>query len=174
MKTIKRAALLCIAAAVSVSLAGCGYAFVNVKAELPPDIKKVYIPAFINLTDEPSIGFTMASALTREVMKSGVLIPVPEEEADAQLIGTVTSVTYYNRIYDEEDRAVLVTINVDAGAKLVTKDGRVVWEVTDISYTDDYTIGAGSTMLDSGKEAALSLAAEKLAADFHDRLLFGY
>jgi uncharacterized membrane-anchored protein len=174
MKTIRRAALFCIAAAVSVTLAGCGYAFVNVKAELPPDIKKIYIPAFTNLTDEPSIGFTMASALTREMMKSGVLIPVPEADADAELIGTVNAVSYYNRVYDEEDRAVLVTIEVDAGAKLVRKDGRVVWEVADISFTDDYTIGGSSLMLDSGKEAALELAAEKLAADFHDRLLFGY
>ena len=173
MNGIKRWTPIGIALLVILSLVGCGYTFVNVKKQLPPDIKKVYIPSFVNLTDEPSLGVIMTSALVRHFMKSGALVPTKKEDADAELIGTIESLDYYNRIYNEEDKAVLVTVSVRAGAKLV-KDGKVLWEVADISYTEDYRITMGAIVLDSYKQTALEDLAEKLALEFHDRLIFGY
>ncbi len=173
MNDIKRWTPIGIAVLVILLLSGCGYTFVNVKAQLPPDIRKVYIPSFINPTGEPSLGAIMTDALVRDFMRSGALVPTKKEDADAELIGTIESVDYYNRIYNELDKAVLVTITVHAGAKLV-KDGKVVWEVPDISYTEDYRIGMGAIVLDSYKQTALEDLAAKLALEFHDRLIFGY
>ncbi len=173
MNSIKRITPIGAVIIVIILLAGCGYTFVNVKKQLPPNIKEVYIPAFENQTDEPSLGVLMTNALVREFMKSGALTPVKEDKADAELIGTIKSVKYVNRIYNEEDRAVLVTVSVHAGAKLV-KDGKVLWQVEDLSYTDDYRIGTGAAILDSYKEIALEDVADKLAVEFHDRLVFGY
>jgi hypothetical protein len=173
MNAIKRLTPIGIALLTILSLIGCGYTFVNVKKQLPPDIKKVYIPAFNNETDEPSLGVIMTTALVREFMKSGALVPTKKEDADAELIGTIESVDYYNRIYDAEDRAVLVTVSVHAGAKLV-KDGNVVWEVSDLFYTEDYRIVTGAAISDSYKQIAMDDLAEKLAVEFHDRLVFGY
>jgi hypothetical protein len=173
MNEIKKWMRVSIALMVILSLSGCGYTIVNVKAQLPPDIRKVYIPSFTNMSDEPSLGVIVTSALVREFMKSGALVPVKKEDADAELIGTIESLDYFNRIYDEEDRAVLVTISVKAGAKLV-KNGAVVWEVTGISYTEDYRIGSGAIVLDSYKQTALEDLAEKLALEIHDRLVFGF
>ncbi|MBN2225472.1 MAG: LptE family protein [Deltaproteobacteria bacterium] len=173
MNIIKKVAPIGITLLIILSLTGCGYTFVNVKKQLGPDIKKVYIPAFENQTDEPSLGVIMTNALVREFMKSGALVPAKKESADAELIGTIKSVDYFNRIYNEEDRAVLVTITVHAGAKLV-KGGDVVWEVSDLAYTEDYRIGTGAGILDSYKEIALEDLAQKLAVEFHDRLILGY
>jgi hypothetical protein len=173
MNVIRKVAPIGITLLIIFSLIGCGYTFVNVKKQLSPDIKKVYIPSFENQTDEPSLGVIMTNALVREFMKSGALVPAKEENADAELIGTIKSVDYFNRIYNEEDRAVLVTISVHAGAKLV-KGGDVVWEVSDLAYTEDYRIGTGAGILDSYKEIALEDLAQKLAVEFHDRLIFGY
>lgn len=173
MNVIKKVTPVGIMILVIFSLIGCGYTFVNVKTQLPPDIKKVYIPSFDNQTDEASLGVIMTNALVREFMKSGALVPVKKEDADTELIGTVKSVNYYNRIYSEEDRAVLVTITVHAGAKLV-KGESVLWEVEDLSYTEDYRIGTGAAILDSYKVIALEDLAGKLAVEFHDRLIFGY
>ncbi len=173
MNVIKRLTPIGIALLTIISLIGCGYTFVNVKKQLPPDIKKVYIPSFENQTDEPSLGVIMTMALVREFMKSGALVPTNKEDADAELIGTIKSINYYNRIYNEEDRAVLVTVSVLAGAKLV-KDGKVVWEVPDLSYTEDYRIASGAVISDSYKQIAMEDIADKLAVEFHDRLIFGY
>jgi hypothetical protein len=173
MNVIKRITPIGTVILAVVLLVGCGYTFVNVKKQLPPNIKEVYIPAFENQTDEPSLGVIMTNALVREFMKSGALTPVNEDKADAVLIGTIKSVKYVNRIYNEEDRAVLVTVSVHAGAKLV-KNGKVLWQVDDLFYTDDYRIGTGAAILDSYKEIALEDVADKLAVEFHDRLVFGY
>jgi hypothetical protein len=173
IKRLSRLSAMGIVLVSIVSLFGCGYTFVNVKKQLPPDIKTVYIPSFINPTDEPRLGVIMTNALTREFMKSGALTPVKEKEADATLIGTIESVDYFNTIYDEEDRAVLVTVSVRVGAKLVKNDA-VVWEVSGISYTEDYNIETGAVVFDSYKEIALQDLTEKLALEIHDRLVFGY
>jgi hypothetical protein len=172
IKRLSRLSTIGIVLVTIFSLYGCGYTFVNVKKQLPPDIKTVYIPSFINPTDEPRLGVIMTNALTGQFMKSGALKPV-KENADAELIGTIESVDYFNRVYDEEDRAVLITVSVRVGAKLV-KNGAVVWEVSGISYTEDYNIETGPVVLDSYKEVALQDLAEKLAVEIHDRLVFGY
>ncbi len=173
MNVIKRLATIGVVLMVTFVVAGCGYGFVNVKKQLPPDIKKVYIPSFDNQSDEPSLGVMMTNALVRQFMKSGALTPAKKEDADAELIGTIDSVDYFNRVYDVEDRAVLVTLTVHAGAKLV-KGGVVLWEVSDLTYAEDYNIGGGPVVLDSYKVIALEDISEKLAAEFHDLLVFGY
>ncbi len=174
MNTIQKTVKVCITLVVVGALCGCGYAIVNTKAQLPPDVRKVYIPSFINLTDEPSIGVIMSSALIREILKSGALVPVAKEDADADLIGTVKSINYYNRVYNANDKAVLVTATVDASVKLMKKSGEVVWEVPDLVYSDDFTIGSTMLVLDADKELVLESIAKEIAMEFHDRLVFGY
>ncbi len=173
MNEIKKWTLIGVAFVVVFSLVGCGYSIVNVKAQLPPDIKKVYIPSFANLSDEPSLGVIMTTALVRQFMKSGALVPTTKDDADAELIGTIESLEYFNRIYNEEDKAVLITITVRAGAKLV-KGGKVLWEASGITYTEDYRIGTGAIVLDSYKQTALKDISEELAMEIHDRLIFGF
>jgi hypothetical protein len=174
MNTIQKTVKVCITLMVIGALFGCGYAIVNTKAQLPADVRKVYIPPFTNLTDEPSIGVIMSSALIREIVKSGALVPVAKKDADADLIGTVKSISYYNRIYNADDKAVLVTVTVDASVKLTKRSGEVVWEVPDLVYSDDFTIGNSTLILDADKELVLEYIAREIAMEFHDRLVFGY
>ncbi len=155
-------------------IASCGYSFVALRGEIPPDIRTVYIPHFENMSSEPDIGFVLASELTREFIKSGVLIPTNRDRADVEMLGVIKSVTISDRIYDKEDEAILVRAQVDVDVELKRIGGDVVWEVKDLKMNEDYVVGLGGAVMDINEKEALVLLASELAKEIHDRVFFGF
>jgi hypothetical protein len=74
----------------SLVLGGCaGYQLGNM---LPPDIRSVHVPVFVNKTDEPRIEVETTRATISEFQKDGSLDVLPESRATAVL--EVTLKTY--------------------------------------------------------------------------------
>ena len=77
-------ALLLLSCAVSLSgLTGCsGY---RLGSMLPPDVKSVYVPTFLNKTKEPLLEVETTSATIEEFQKDGSLQIASQDKADAIL-----------------------------------------------------------------------------------------
>ncbi len=68
----------------------CGCAGYRLGSMLPPDIKTVHVPTFINRTTEPMIEVDTTSATIRQLQQDGSLTLAGNEEADAILIVVLT------------------------------------------------------------------------------------
>jgi Lipopolysaccharide-assembly len=84
----RHAGRLAVLVALSVSLAGCGYAFYGT---LPPHIKTVGVPIFRNLTQQPGVDSVITRAVVDAFAINGRLKVVNPDDADAILDGQVTS-----------------------------------------------------------------------------------
>jgi hypothetical protein len=60
---------------------GCGYGFRGTVNNLPPDIKAVHIPVFVNNTTEGGAEVIFANALIYEFNRGGVIWVVSEANA---------------------------------------------------------------------------------------------
>lgn len=174
MKKLYKIPTISLVVIMFIGFTGCGYSFVSMRGELPADVRTIYIPPFDNLTEEPDMGFILATALTRVFIESGFYVTSHRDEADAELIGVVKSVSYYSRVYDEEDIAILVSVGVTAEMMLMRIDGEILWEANNVYKNDDYNVGGGGVVLDINKGKALEELAEELASEVHDRILLGY
>ncbi len=72
-------------------LSSCGYHLAGTGTTLPPYVKKLYIPPINNMTPRAEIQSFFTSAIREEMIKRGKKVVDSEEEADAELIGTITS-----------------------------------------------------------------------------------
>lgn len=95
--TLLATAFLCV-----FPLTGCiGY---RLGSMLPPNIKTVYVPTFVNNTTEPQIEGRATDATMIEIQRDGSLkIVTNEDEADAILKVTLTSYRIEPLTFDESD-----------------------------------------------------------------------
>lgn len=77
-------------AMIAVALLGPGCAGYRLGSMLPPDIKSVAVPTFVNRTTEPLAEVEATRAVIQEFQKDGSLKVMPEGQADAVLRVTLT------------------------------------------------------------------------------------
>jgi hypothetical protein len=94
---------LCLLIVTGVILTGCvGY---RLGSMLPPDIKTVHVPTFINNTEEPLLEIAATRAAIQEIQRDGSLKIAPEETADSILTVRLTRFRLEALEYDRERRA---------------------------------------------------------------------
>ena len=95
MKNKKTAVFRPLFRALSVALfagaAGC--APYRLGSTLPPEIRSVHVPTFVNRTTEPLIEVEATRAVIREFQQDGTLKVVSADNADAVLAGTLVRYT---------------------------------------------------------------------------------
>jgi len=100
MKTILR---LITATAALLTLTGCvGY---QLGSMLPKDIQTVYVPTFVNVTNEPFLETEATRAAIREIQRDGSLRIADEGEADSVLYVRITSYELSPLVYEQTDRS---------------------------------------------------------------------
>jgi len=99
MKRMRQAIVLLIA--LTPLLGGClGY---RLGTTLPPGIRSLYIPTFVNRTGEPGLETTTTQAAIREFQQDGTLRIASEETADAYLDVQLQVFKLQALAYDEDD-----------------------------------------------------------------------
>jgi hypothetical protein len=85
-----------------VMLSGCaGY---RVGSSLPPDIKSVYVPTFVNTTSEPLLETEVTRAVIEEFQRDGTLRTVGKDQADIHVTGVVKRFQLNPLAYDDDSR----------------------------------------------------------------------
>lgn len=154
---------LCLAVLVA-GLTGCaGY---RLGSMLPPGISTVYVPTFVNETDEPQIEFETTSAVVSQLVRDGSLRVVSSEEA-ADAILLVTLVDYrLSPIGFEKNRATAsdeFRVFLIADTRLVNaRTGEVILHEPAVSGDATFELQSDLT---SGKRTVLPLAAQDLGRD---------
>ncbi|MBI3985348.1 MAG: LptE family protein [Lentisphaerae bacterium] len=86
----------------SVLLVGNGCAGYKLGSSLPPNIKSIYVPVFVNKCGEPLIEVEATNETIGEFQREGTLKVTGEDKADAILQVTLDTVTLTPLRYDRE------------------------------------------------------------------------
>jgi len=85
MITRRRSSFLAGTVLLALGLGGHGCVGYRLGSMVPPDIRSVYVPTFVNQTGEPLLEIETTRAAIQEFQKDGSLKVAPEDEADAIL-----------------------------------------------------------------------------------------
>lgn len=152
-------------------LSGCaGY---RVGSMLPPDIKTVYVPTFVNKTKEPLLEVDTTAAVIEEIQKDGSLHIADKEDADSILDVTLINFSLDPVSYRRESsnltaaRQYRMTITVSYMLRR-TKDDSIASESASLS--GDYVFELIGD-LSSSKLRGLPNASADLAHKIVERLV---
>lgn len=148
----------------AVSLTGCvGY---RLGSMLPPDIRSVYVPMFVNETTEPLIEDEATRAAIKEFQKDGSLqVAGTPEEADALLKVTLVGYDLSPLTYDITKKTAANEYRLTLTAALVmtrAKGGDVLAESPNVQGESTFVVSGDFT---SSKQRGLPVACQDLAHD---------
>ncbi|MCX7009891.1 MAG: LptE family protein [Kiritimatiellaeota bacterium] len=155
--------LLALAAFGLALLPGCvGY---RLGSMLPPEIKTVHVPTFINQTSEPQLELDTTRFALQEFQKDGSLKLAPAEEADAILAVKLTDYKLAPLQYDANRPTAALEYRITLYASIVMtrkRDGKVIAENPRCFGEGTFPVVGD---LSSSKRTGLPKAAKDLAHD---------
>lgn len=156
---------------------GCGYALVGRSSSLPADIKAVYVAPLENQTTRAQLEQFLTSAITDElVTRRRFEIVRSAAEANAQLVGAVTSFRVTPVTFDADGRAQEYEISIVAAVKFqrTGADGAVVWENDRYLFRETYEIDASADDFFDRENEAIAEASLRFAETMVADLLEGF
>ena len=140
----KRAALrfcLPFCLALLTLLAACGYHAAGASSSLPPDVKVLAIPSFLNQTHTYHLETGLTGAVIREFNTRTRYRVIQSGEADATLQGTVISAQVAPVAYDSvTGRASTGLVTIVIKVTLTARDGRILYSNPNYVFRDQYQI----------------------------------
>lgn len=155
------------------SAVGCGCVGYRLGSMLPPDIKTVYVPTFVNRSSEPLLEVQTTAATISEIQRDGSLRISDEAHSDATL--TVRLISYnlqpiaYNdtRTTSAENyRAVLTASFVltdNRDGKVLAQSGKVIGESL-FALSGDLSSSKRRVLPDVSKDLAETIVARMVEA----------
>ncbi|HUP63702.1 MAG TPA: LptE family protein [Thermoanaerobaculia bacterium] len=150
-----------------VSLSGCGYALVGRANFLPPEIRTVQVPAFINRTTRVELEQRVTQAIAEEMVSRGRLRLVNEpSEADVILRGTIQSFGINPVSFNDQGRATRYQALVTASIELVDHrddEDEVLWKNDQYVFRETYEVDPASIDTFDQETRAIQQIAERFA-----------
>jgi len=152
------------------TLMGCGYGFTGGVNNLPPDVRSIAIPIFVNNTSELGIETVFTNAVIDEFLHSNLLPMKDESQADAVLLGTIKSVGFSSLAYDRRDISIQdrVTLHLDIVLR-TRKDGRVLWQVKNLADNQEFEVYSDPVRTEANRKEAIREIAIRTAEKIHYR-----
>jgi hypothetical protein len=155
----------------------CGYQVAGRGDRLPPDIKTIAIPAFVNQSSTFRIEQKLAAAVTQEFLERTKFRVTPNPtEADAVLKGTVKEVRKGVVAYNlTTGNASLFQIQVAAGVELEDLHSKkVVYANPNFVFREEYAVSQTTSGLFEEDQAALDRLSRDVARTLVTDLLENY
>jgi outer membrane lipopolysaccharide assembly protein LptE/RlpB len=155
---------------------GCGYHLKGHSSSLPPTIKKIGIPIFINKTDRPDLEQRITARIISEFVTRGrYQITSSEEGVDAVLKGEILVYLQTPVTLNAQGRATRYEILINSKEVLVqTSDDKVLWQDDHFVFRRQYDISPTSIGVVSQEQAALDLVADDFAQAVVASILEGF
>jgi len=162
----RRQCFLLFAPCILSFLSSCGYQVAGRGERLPPDIKTIAVPIFVNQSPTFRIEQKLAAAITREFIERTKFRITPNPTgADAVLKGTVKDVRSGVITYDlTTGRASSLQIQVTADVKLQDLHSmKMVYANPNFVFREEYQVSQTTSGLFEEDQAALDRLSRDLA-----------
>jgi outer membrane lipopolysaccharide assembly protein LptE/RlpB len=155
---------------------GCGYALVGRGANLPADIKSVYLRPFENQTPRAQVEQILTRALAEELVTRHRFAVVSDvAQADAELQGAVQSFGVTPVTFDEQGRATEYEISIVARVAFKrTGSDDLLWSNERYLFRDNYPIEVSESGYFDRETLAIEQVADKFAETMVSDLLEGF
>jgi outer membrane lipopolysaccharide assembly protein LptE/RlpB len=155
--------------AMAAVLGSCGYHTAGSSSVLPPDVKTLAVPSFINQTHSYHLETGLTGAVIREFnTRTKYRIVQSTPGADATLQGTVVSTQVAPVAYDSvTGRASTGLVTIVMKVTLTAQDGRVLYSNPNYVFRDQYQLSNELTSFFEEQGPAL----ERLQRDFSRTLV---
>ena len=162
--------------ALALPLAGCGYHLAGHSRSLPPEVKRIGIPIFVNKTERPELEQRITARVISEFVTRGrYQISSNEEGVDAILKGEILVYLLNPVAIDAEGRATRYEIILNARAALVaTADDRVLWQDDHFVFRQQYDVSQVSAGIVTEERVALDQVADGFATALVTSILEGF
>lgn len=139
-----------LVACAAIGLAGCGYSLAGRGSFLPPEIKSIGIPTFINRTPVFNLETQLTQKVRAEFIGRGKYQILPEATGvDALLTGEVSSITVLPASFTTQQLGSRYAITMTARVELRdTKANTVLWENPSVMFRQEYDAPNATTGLD--------------------------
>lgn len=159
----------------AVVMSGCGYALSGKGNSLPPTIRRIGVPAFVNLSTTPELDRLFTEAVRVELQSRGKFLVVPETTGvDAVLTASIKSVTPTATGFTADTRqASRYSISVVASVEFKeVKADKPFYESQSFRVSDEYDVTGNVAVGDLASLFAQDRnALERLAKTFAQRLV---
>lgn len=155
-----RRTLLGLAAAAIVCSSGCAGYWLG--SALPPGVRTIHVPAFVNKTGEPLLENETSGAAIRELQRDGTLRVVGPDEADALLNVTLVKYRLEPLRYERNRPKTTAEYRITITAQVVLMDAAKRKALLKKTVAGEATFVPGGNLA-AGKRAALPIAARDLA-----------
>ncbi len=164
--------LQALAAAIPLSLIGCGYHVAGRADLVPKEIKTIAVPAFGNITTRYKLTDRLPEAIAREfISRTRYRVVSNPNAADAILRGAVLNYLNYPTIFDSGDatrpgtgRASGVEMHVILQVSLVERaSGKVLFNRSFFDVRERYQISTDPAVYFEESDAALNRVSQQVA-----------
>ena len=158
-------------------LCACGYHVAGRGDRLPPDVKTIAVPAFVNQSNRYRIEQTLAAAVTRELIeRTQYRVTADPSQADAVLKGTVKDVQAGVVSFDvTTGRANSLQVVVAASVELVDQHTKkVLFSNPNYIFREEYEISSSNSQLFEEDQPALERLSRDLAKTLVTDILENY
>ena len=176
---------LLLAAVAAAALAGCGYHLTGRSTSLPPDIKRIGVPMFVNKTDRPELEQRITAYVISQFLTRGrYQIVSSDEGVDAVLRGEILTFVQNPVAINPQGRATRYEILINARATLIrTTDEKILWQDDhfvfrrqyDVSVEAEIDTAQGETLqyegTPGGAITAESIALDRICNDFAESVV---
>jgi len=177
MRRAAAALLVCVAGALALPLAGCGWHLVGKGAgALDPRIQTIAVPLFRNETKRDEIAQRLTEAVTNELLRRGRFQVVQETAgADAVLEGVVRTYDSFNVAFDDDGKVTRAEIRITAGFvfKNVVGD-RVEWENPAYLFRQEYDVAGDPATYTDREVVAIQDVSRDFALSVVSQMLEGF
>ncbi len=166
-----------LAALLTVSLAGCGYALVGTgRGILPDGTSTVFVETFVNDTPRVGLEQRLTDAVLRELSGRARLKPVSDRSvADVEISGKLLSYQVNPVRFDDQGRALEYEIAVVARVKLTErKTEQALFENPSFLFRQPYPVAATSSSYVDIENAAIEAMARPFARSLVTTILEGF
>jgi hypothetical protein len=157
----------------ALAAAGCGYALSGRGNTLPPEIRIIGVPAFVNRSTTPEVDRKFTEAVQTEFQSKGRYTILPEPGgADAVLTVIITGVFLRPVGFNQQNQVTRQSVVVAASVEFKDKDGKMIWTNPSFQASDEYEVSASVTPTDAAALFRTDLnALDRLSRNFSRQLV---
>ena len=153
----------------AVTSSGCGYSLSGRGAFLPPHIKIIGVPMFVNHTPVFEIEQKITAKVQAELIGRGRYEVKPDRQnVDAVLLGEIQAVALAPAAFNDQQQATRYALTIVA--KLEFRDlktDKVLWANPALAFSEQYDVATTQTALDPNAFLGQNAnAMERLASEF--------